>query len=186
MSWGIIFYMSDLSRLLVYSSTRNYKNDGFAGRFCIIAKVHYYENTAKTFCRIFVQAITSRALRIFFLGKPLNYTLAGLTICCIVGCVCMVCALNPTLMTGLSCPEMGWPFFMLFPEKTVDMLISIIPGQIFLLCLKRFIICAEKVCYKLCNMYYKLCNMCYKLSNMCYKLCNKNFLIGKEKIVPRK
>ena len=53
--------MSDLSRLLVYSSTRNYKNDGFAGRFCIIAKVHYYENTAKTFCRIFVQAITPRA-----------------------------------------------------------------------------------------------------------------------------
>ena len=76
--------------------------------------------------------------------------------------------------------------FMLFPEKTVDMLISIIPGQIFLLCLKRFIICAEKVCYKLCNMYYKLCNMCYKLSNMCYKLCNKNFLIGKEKVDPRK
>ena len=68
---------------------------------------------------------------------------------------------------------------MLFPEKTVDMLISIIPGQIFLLCLKRFIICAEKVCYKLCNMYYKLCNMCYKLSN-------KNFLVGKEKVVPRK
>ena len=57
--------MSDLSRLLVYSSTRNYKNEGFAGRFCIIAKVHYYANTAKTFCRIFVQAITSRALRIF-------------------------------------------------------------------------------------------------------------------------
>ena len=55
--------------------------------------------------------------------------------------------------------------FMLFLEKTVDMLISIIPGQIFLLCLKRFIICAEKVCYK---------------------LCNKNFLVGKEKIVPRK
>ena len=75
---------------------------------------------------------------------------------------------------------------MLFPEKTVDMLISIIPGQIFLLCLKRFIICAEKVYYKVCNMYYKLCNMCYKLSNMCYKLCNKNFLIGKEKVVPRK
>ena len=68
---------------------------------------------------------------------------------------------------------------MLFPEKTVDMLISIILGQIFLLCLKRFIICAEKVCYKLCNMYYKL-------SNMCYKLCNKNFLIGKEKVDPRK
>ena len=68
---------------------------------------------------------------------------------------------------------------MLFPEKTVDMLISIIPGQIFLLCLKCFIICAEKVCYKPCNMYYKLCNMCYKL-------CNKNFLIGKEKVVPRK
>ena len=68
---------------------------------------------------------------------------------------------------------------MLFLEKTVDMLISIIPGQIFLLCLKRFIICAEKVCYKVCNMYYKLCNMCYKL-------CNKNFLVGKEKIVPRK
>ena len=68
---------------------------------------------------------------------------------------------------------------MLFPEKTVDMLISIISGQIFLLCLKRFIICAEKVCYKPCNMYYKLCNMCYKL-------CNKNFLVGKEKIVPRK
>ena len=68
---------------------------------------------------------------------------------------------------------------MLFPEKTVDMLISIISGQIFLLCLKCFIICAEKVCYKPCNMYYKL-------SNMCYKLCNKNFLVGKEKIVPRK
>ena len=68
---------------------------------------------------------------------------------------------------------------MLFLEKTVDMLISIIPGQIVLLCLKRFIICAEKVCYKPCNMYYKLCNMCYKL-------CNKNLLIGKEKIVPRK
>ena len=68
---------------------------------------------------------------------------------------------------------------MLFPEKTVDMLISIISGQIFLLCLKCFIICAEKVCYKVCNMYYKLCNMCYKL-------CNKNFLVGKEKIVPRK
>ena len=116
MSWGIIFYMSDLSRLLVYSSTRNYKNDGFAGRFCIIAKVHYYANSAKTFCRIFVQAITSRALRIFFLRKPFNYTLVGLTICCIVGCVCMVCALNPTLMTGLSCPEMGWPFFILFPK----------------------------------------------------------------------
>ena len=75
---------------------------------------------------------------------------------------------------------------MLFPEKIVDRLISIIPGQIILLCLKRFIICAEKVCYKPCNMYYKLCNMCYKLSNMCYKLCNKNFLIGKEKVVPRK
>ena len=99
--------MSDLSRLLVYSSTRNYKNDGFAGRFCIIAKVHYYANTAKPFWRKFVQAITPRALRIFFLRKPFNYTLVGLTICCIVGCVCMVCALNPTLMTGLSCPEIG-------------------------------------------------------------------------------
>ena len=64
--------MSDLSRLLVYSSTRNYKNDGFAGRFCIIAKVHYYENTAKTFCRIFVQAITPRARYAFFSPKTLQ------------------------------------------------------------------------------------------------------------------
>ena len=75
---------------------------------------------------------------------------------------------------------------MLFPEKPVDMLISIISGQFFLLCLDCFIICAEKVCFIPCNMYYKLCNMCYKLSNMCYKLCNKNFLVGKEKVDPRK
>ena len=34
-------------------------------------------------------------------------TLVGLTICCIAGCLCMVCALNPTLMTGLSWSEMG-------------------------------------------------------------------------------
>ena len=75
---------------------------------------------------------------------------------------------------------------MLFPEKIVDRLISIIPGQIILLCLKRFIICAEKVCYKPCNMYYKLCNMCYKLSNMCYKLCNKKLSCGKGKNSPEK
>ena len=67
---------------------------------------------------------------------------------------------------------------MLFLEKTVDMLISIIHGQIVLLCLKRFIICAEKVCYKLCNGRYKLSNTCYKLCNAYYKLCNKNYLIG--------
>ena len=35
-----------------------------------------------------------------------------------------------------------------------------------------FILCAEKVCYKVCNT--------------CYKLCNKNYLIGKGKISRRK
>ena len=53
-------------------------------------------------CRQFPARVTH-----FFLRNPFNYTLVGLTICCIVGCVCMVCVLNPTLMTGLSCPEMG-------------------------------------------------------------------------------
>ena len=39
-------------------------------------------------------------------------------------------------------------------------IVFIIPKQIFTFCLIVFIICAEKVCYKLCNMYYKVCNMC--------------------------
>ena len=39
-------------------------------------------------------------------------------------------------------------------------IVFIIPKQIFPSCLIIFIICAEKVCYKLCNMYYKVCNMC--------------------------
>ena len=49
-----------------------------------------------------------------------------------------------------------------------------------------FILCAEKVCYKVCNMRYKVSNTCYKVCNTCYKLCNKNYLIGKGKISRRK
>ena len=49
-----------------------------------------------------------------------------------------------------------------------------------------FIICAEKVCYKLWNAYYKHCNTCYKVSNICYKKKKKNYPIWKEKISSRK
>ena len=44
--------------------------------------------------------------------------------------------------------------------NTMPEIVFIIPKQIFPSCLIIFIVCAEKVCYKLCNMYYKVCNMC--------------------------
>ena len=49
-----------------------------------------------------------------------------------------------------------------------------------------FIICAEKVYYKVCNACYKVSNTCYKVCNAYYKLCNKKTLIGKEKLSRRK
>ena len=66
---------------------------------------------------------------------------------------------------------------------TIRKIVFIIPKQIFPSCLIVFIICAEKVCYKVCNMYYKVCNMCQQVCNMRYKVCNKNFLQERKKLV---
>ena len=49
-------------------------------------------------------AFLARALRTFFPEKPVNYTLIDLTICFIFSYECIVCASNPSLVTGLSCP----------------------------------------------------------------------------------
>lgn len=45
-------------------------------------------------------AFLARALRTFFPENPVNYTLIDLTACFIFGYVCMVCASNPSLVTG--------------------------------------------------------------------------------------
>ena len=46
------------------------------------------------------QIIYTRALRIIFPEKPVNPALIHLTICNQTGCECIVCASNPSLMTG--------------------------------------------------------------------------------------
>ena len=52
----------------------------------------------------------ARALRIIFPEKPFNPALIRITGCNQTGCECMVCTSNPSLMKGLSCPELGRPF----------------------------------------------------------------------------
>ena len=49
----------------------------------------------------------ARALRNYFPEKPVNPALIRITACNQTGCECMVCTSNPSLMTGLSCPEIG-------------------------------------------------------------------------------
>ena len=49
----------------------------------------------------------ARALRINFPVKPFNPALIRITVCIQTGCACMVCTSNPSLMTGLSCPDIG-------------------------------------------------------------------------------
>ena len=49
----------------------------------------------------------ARALRINFPVKPFNPALIRITVCNQTGCECMVCTSNPSLMTGLSCPDIG-------------------------------------------------------------------------------
>ena len=49
----------------------------------------------------------ARALRIYFPVKPVNPALIRITVCNQTGCECMVCTSNPSLMTGLSCPDIG-------------------------------------------------------------------------------
>ena len=48
-----------------------------------------------------------RVLRINFPVKPFNPALIRITVCIQTGCECMVCISNPSLMTGLSCPDIG-------------------------------------------------------------------------------
>ena len=52
----------------------------------------------------------ARALRDYFPEKPVNPALIRITACNQTGCECMVCTSNPSLMKGLSCPELGRPF----------------------------------------------------------------------------
>ena len=47
----------------------------------------------------------ARALRIIFPEKTVNSALIRVTVCNQTGCECMVCTSNPSLMQGLSCPE---------------------------------------------------------------------------------
>ena len=47
----------------------------------------------------------ARALRFIFPEKPFNPALTRITACNQTGCECMVCTSNPSLMQGLSCPE---------------------------------------------------------------------------------
>ena len=49
----------------------------------------------------------ARALRNFFPKKNVNPALIRITTCNQMGCECMVCTSNPSLMTGLSCPDIG-------------------------------------------------------------------------------
>ena len=49
----------------------------------------------------------ARALRNFFPEKPVNPALIRITACNQTGGECMVCTSNPSLMTGLSCPDIG-------------------------------------------------------------------------------
>ena len=49
----------------------------------------------------------ARALRIYFPVKPFNPALIRINVCIQTGCECMVCTSNPSLMTGLSCPDIG-------------------------------------------------------------------------------
>ena len=49
----------------------------------------------------------ARALRIYFPVKPFNPALIRITACNQTGCECMVCTSIPSLMTGLSCPDIG-------------------------------------------------------------------------------
>ena len=57
------------------------------------------------------------------------------------------------------------------PKRPISRrIIFAMPVMFFANPLQVFIICAEKV-------YYKLANTCYKVCNMRYKVCNKNFLI---------
>ena len=49
----------------------------------------------------------ARALRNNFPVKPFNPALIRITTCNQTGCECMVCTSNPSLMTGLSCPDIG-------------------------------------------------------------------------------
>ena len=49
----------------------------------------------------------ARALRIIFPEKPFNPALIRITACNQTGCECIVCTSNPSLMKGLSCPEIG-------------------------------------------------------------------------------
>ena len=51
--------------------------------------------------------VPSRALRNYFPEKPVNPALFRITACNQTGCECMVCTSNPSLMTGLSCPDIG-------------------------------------------------------------------------------
>ena len=49
----------------------------------------------------------ARALRNNFPVKPFNPALIRITVCNQTGCECIVCTSNPSLMTGLSCPDIG-------------------------------------------------------------------------------
>ena len=49
----------------------------------------------------------ARALRNFFPERPFNPALIRITACNQTGCKCIVCTSNPSLMKGLSCPEIG-------------------------------------------------------------------------------
>ena len=68
-------------------------------------KVHVYERLAAPWKRL--KYVSSRALRIYFPVKPFNPALIRITVCNQTGCECMVCTSNPSLMTGLSCPDIG-------------------------------------------------------------------------------
>ena len=70
----------------------------------LFAKLLIYFKYTK-FLQFGGQYVSSRALRIIFPEKPVNPALIRITACNQTGCECIVCTSNPSLVTGLSCPE---------------------------------------------------------------------------------
>ena len=74
----------------------------FTGRLCKL--VRFQQTFAAPWERTEI-CFLARALRIIFPEKPFNPALILVTTCNQTGCECIVCTSNPSLMMGLSCPE---------------------------------------------------------------------------------
>mgnify|MGYP003559356412 CR=1 FL=1 len=74
----------------------------FTGRLCKL--VRFQQTFAAPWERTEI-CFLARALRIIFPEKPFNPALIHIAACNQTGCECMVCTSNPSLMKGLSCPE---------------------------------------------------------------------------------